>query len=295
MPDSVAICFVLANPPEETRAAWWERRIRARLQDVPFLRDRIAPRWSPRRRLGFGAGLRACVNSLRRHHENLPPILVLRPEGEGPTLADVDEVRSFDPSPYASIPTSTYWGAETFYKLEMFALRGFERIVYLDCDTLALGDISALWDPNQYADADLHGVRETEAMGGTPRAVGKINSGVLVLNRTLLSPGVHRRMIEIARAGASYDDGDQGILHRLLEEIPQLRAGELDPAYNVMVVWKKLGRWEQIRDRVRILHFVNGFKPWSPYHAHDPFFDAEFKRLWDDAFRGAIVPIRDAR
>lgn len=125
-----------------------------------------------------------------------------------------------------------------------------------------------------------------------PIAVGKINSGVLVLNRALRLPDVHRRMIEIARSGTSYDEGDQGVLHQLLEESPQIRVGELDPAYNVMVVWKKFGRWEQIRDRVRILHFVNGFKPWSPHHAHDLLFDADLERHWDDAFRGAIVPTR---
>jgi hypothetical protein len=292
MPNPVAICFVLATPGEETRAAYWDRRIRSRLQDVPFLRDWIRPRWSPRRRLGYGAGLRACVNSLRRHHADLPPIIVLRPEGEGPTLADVDEVRTFDPAPYAQIPiASTYWGRETFYKLALFALHGFERVVYLDCDTLVLDDVSALWDPNQHADADLYGVHESRDMGSDGRALGKVNTGVLVLNRPLLSPDIHRRMIEIAGSGASYDGGDQGALGVLLEESPQLRVGALDPAYNVMVGWKKFGRWEQIEDRIRILHFANGFKPWSPYHAHDPAFDADFKRLWDDAFRGVVAPI----
>jgi hypothetical protein len=292
MPDSIAICFVLANPREETRAAYWERRIRSWLQDVPFVRDKIVPRWSPRRRLGYGAGLRACVNSLRRHHANLPPIIVLRPEGEGPTLADVDEVRTFDPAPYAQISiANTFWGRETLYKLELFALRGFERVVYLDCDTLVLDDVSALWDPDQFADADLYAVHESREMGSGSMALGKVTTGVLVLNQPLFSPDVHRRMIEIADSRASYYGADQGVLHVLLEESPQLRVGALDPAYNVMVGWKKLGRWEQIEDRIRILHFVNCFKPWSPYHAHDPLFDAEFKRLWDDAFRDAIAPI----
>lgn len=292
MSDPVAICFVLANPREETRAERWERRTRSWLQEVPLVRDGIMPRWSPRRRLGFGAGLRACVNSLRRHHAKLPPIIVLRPEGDGPTLADVDEVRTFDPAPYAQIPVaSSYWGRETFYKLALFALRGFERVVYLDCDTLVLDDVSALWDDGQHADADLYAVRETRDMGVLTSALGKLNSGVLVLNRALLSADVHRRMIEIARAGTSYDAGDQGILHQFLEENPQLRVGELDPAFNVMVIWKKCGRWEQIEDRVRILHYVNGFKPWSPYHAYDVLYDADLKRLWDDAYRGAMAPI----
>lgn len=296
MGGSVAICFVVANPHEETRTAWWERRIRAWLQEIPFLGERVAPLWSPRRRVGYGAGLRACVNSLRRHHAALPPIIVLRPEGEGPTLADVDEVRSFDPAPYAAIPSMTsYWGSEIFYKLAVFALGDFERVVYLDCDTLVLGDVSALWDLEQYDDADVYGVRESRDMGSPASMVGKVNTGVLVLNRRPRSPEIHRKLIEIAHRRTSYDGSDQGVFHQLMEESPQLRVGELDPSYNVIVLWKKRGRWEQIEDRVRILHFVNSFKPWTPYHARDPFFDAEFKRLWDDAFRSAIADATDQR
>jgi hypothetical protein len=288
---SVAICFVLVKPRAETRAAYWERRVRAWIQEVPYLRRRFQPLWSPQRRLGYGAGLRACVNSLRRHHATLPPIIVLQPEGDGATLADVDEVRSFDPAPYAAIaPLNTYWGSEIFYKFAVFALRDFERVVYLDCDTLVMDDVSALWDLDQHADAAVYGVRETQDMGTLAMMLEKVNTGVLVLNRPLLSPDVHQAMIEIARAGTTYDGSDQGVVNHFLEERPQLRVGALDPAYNVMVTWKKLGRWEQIRDQVRILHFVNKFKPWVPHHARDPLFDAEFKQLWDDAFRGAITP-----
>ena len=291
-PASIAICFVLASPREETRSAYWQRRVRAWMQEVPLLRDRVTPHWSPRRRLGYGAGLRACVNSLRRRHTTLPPIIVLRPDGDEPTLADVDEVRRFDPAAYASIrPTNTYWGCEAYYKLQIFALHGYDRVVYLDCDTVALDDVSALWDPQRFADRDLYGVRETTEMGSKAPMVGKVNSGVLVVNGPLLSPVVHERMIDIARTGLSYDGGDQGVLHRYLDEHPHVRVGELDAAYNVMVAWKTHGRWERIADRVRILHFVNAFKPWTAHHARDPLFDAEFKRLWDDAFRSTLAPI----
>ena len=100
--------------------------------------------------MGFAAGLRACVQSIRRLHADVPPILVLRPAGQTLTIADVDAVIPFDPASYESIPCAgLYFGREVFYKLEVFRLRGYERIVYLDCDTLVVDDISPLWDPTQ--------------------------------------------------------------------------------------------------------------------------------------------------
>ncbi len=111
--------------------------------------------------MGFAAGLRACVQSIRRLHANIPPIVLLTPAGQGPMLADVDAVISFDPAPYASIPCrELYGGREVFYKLELFKRAGFERIIYFDCDTLVVDDISPLWDPTLFTERPFWGVRE---------------------------------------------------------------------------------------------------------------------------------------
>jgi hypothetical protein len=292
MAGRTAICFVLADPRPERPLERLDRRLRSLLLDVPLVRDIVQPRWAPARRLGFGAGLRACVQSLRRRHSTLPPILVLRPSTQPQvTLADVDEVVPIDPAVYASIRSvSSYYGAEVYYKLEVFGLRGYERIVYLDCDTIVLDDVSALWDPRRYRDNGLYAVRETQEMGGLRAAVGKLNTGVMVINPALVPGGAHDEMIRTACAADSYDWGDQGVVNAYIERTAVSVAGELEWCYNVPVVAKTRGRWECFENGIKILHFVNRFKPWAAYHHHDRAFDAEFKRLWNEAYGTGFPP-----
>jgi hypothetical protein len=285
MAGKTAICFVLAIPPKELRLETIGRAARVLLSGLPGLDRFITPPWSPDRRMGFGAGLKACVQSLRRRHRDLPPVLVLRPRHQEVTMADVDQVIAFDPARYASLPANgSYFGREVFYKLEVFTLRGYERIVYLDCDTLVLDDISPLWDLGHYAEKGLYGVRESAEMGVAPSVSGRFNTGVMVINQALLCEQTYRRLLEIARSGVSYDGTDQGVVNEYLVCEPNATAGELDPSFNVMVLSKKAGRWERYQDRIRILHFNNRLKPWAADHRHDWLFDAEFKRLWDEAY-----------
>ncbi len=178
-----------------------------------------------------------------------------------------------------------------FYKLEVFRLSGYDRIVYLDCDTLVLDDISSLWDSRQYAANDFYAVRETAEMGVPARVQGNFNTGVMVINRPLICDAVHRRMLKIARKGISYDGGDQGVINHYLGGRYGATAGELDAGYNVMSLVKKRGDWTSFKDRMRILHFNNRLKPWAPDHRHDWLFDGELKRLWDDAYNFAPTPL----
>ncbi|HVS14845.1 MAG TPA: glycosyltransferase [Thermoanaerobaculia bacterium] len=217
----------------------------------------------------------------------------MRPASQQITLADVDEVVPFEPSPARRGPraSSTYFGREVFHKLEVFNLRGYERVIYLDCDTVVLDDISPLWDPGEYRDLPFYAVRETAEQGVHPATRGKLNTGVMVINRPLLDGRAHDQMLTIADSRRSYDGGDQGVVNAYLENAGHGIAGELDPSYNVLVRAKRFGKWELLRDRIRILHYVNRWKPWSENHARDWLFDPELKRLWDDAYR---VPQRRA-
>ena len=215
-------------------------------------------------------------------------MLVLSPE-EQRLPAEVDVFIRFDPTPYAWIPfTGSYFGPEVYYKLEVFNLRGYDRLLYLDCDTLVLDDISSLWDPAAYTEKDFYAVRETADMGVPPAMVGTLNTGVMLINRPLLCEGVHRRMLDIARTGESYDGGDQGVVNGYLDQEPRVSVGHLDSGYNTMVVVKNRGQWDRFKDRVKILHFTNRSKPWAADHHLDPLFDPEFKRLWDEAYASSL-------
>lgn len=265
-----AICYVLANPsdaPAPGEPAWWTER-----------------------RRGYGAGLRASVQSLRRRHEMLPPVLLLRSH-PGPTLADVDDVLPIDLRGYADIPVrSSYYGREIYYKLEAFRRRDRRRLVYLDCDTVVVGDISPLWDMDLYTDRAVYAMRETADMGGAPDVVDRFNSGVMVINPPLLPAGAFDRLIALARESRGHSGGEQGILNQYFEEQPHPIVDTLDAAYNVMVTRRHQPDWEQARRGARILHFVNHLKPWHLDHAQDPLFDAGLKQLWDDAYSSLPRP-----
>lgn len=279
----VAICFVLSAPAPEPLLARLDRQVRTRLKRVPGMSRLIPIRWAPARRAGYAAGLRACVQSLRRRHAQLPPIVLLKCGG-GVTLADVDAIVPVDAAPYARMPSRSYYGPEVYHKLEIFALRQFDRLVYLDCDTIVLDDISRLWDLEAFADHAVYAVRETDSMGVHPAVVGKCNTGVMVINPRLLPETAYDRLLEIARQSGSYDLGDQGVINAYFERAG-LTPGELDPEYNVFVSVRARGRWsEVVRRPVRILHYVNLIKPWVPGHDRDPYYDEEFKRIWDDAY-----------
>ncbi len=286
MTATTVICFVLANPAPDHLVDEVVNLPLSPLNEIPPTPDAIEPRWSAARRQGYGAGLRASIQSIRRRHRLVPPIVVLRPNSQQLTLADVDEVIPFDPAPYASLPfTGSYFGPEVYLKLELFNLRGYERVVYLDCDTIVLDDIAPLWNMNEYAERSFYAVRESREMGVHPDVVGKFNTGVMVVNRPLLNQRTHRRMLEVACEGTSYDGGDQGVINRYLDEMPGADPGELDAAYNVPACARRYGQWDTFKDRIRILHYTNRLKPWALDHQRDEVFDPELKRLWDEAYR----------
>jgi lipopolysaccharide biosynthesis glycosyltransferase len=277
------ICFVLANPSKTHSLQNLEAR-NLSLQPV------TEPAWSPDRRFGYGAGLRACVQSLRRRHQKLPPVLLLRSD-HGVTLADVDEVLPIDTSAYAGVPFGDYWGVEVYYKLDVFNVSQYERVVYLDCDTVVLDDISDLWDMSRYSEKNFYAVRETADMGVHPIVIGKYNTGVMVINRSLLGGNAYRRMLQIARGGQSYDEADQSVINQYLEQESGANPGELDDEYNVMVSVKKYGKWHKVENRIKILHYTNRLKPWAPDHHRDWLFDEELKNIWDEAYR--LSPVRE--
>jgi len=82
----------------------------------------------------------------------------------------VDEVLTIDPAVYAGIPLSEtrFYGPEIFHKLDVFKARAYERIVYLDCDTLVLGDVTQVPIASEtiYRNGDAPGQASAAKIGG---------------------------------------------------------------------------------------------------------------------------------
>jgi len=238
----------------------------------------------PRRKrdpVNYLIGYHHVVQSLRRHHASIPEVVVMSPDLDE-TPAGADRLVRIDPRPFGVIRrTQSAFGRSVYFKLALFTL-DYDRVIYLDTDLLIVGDIAELWDPTRYADRDLWGVRESAAIG-LKHAVwqGKINAGMLLINRPLLGRPIFERLLSIAAAGRSYDSGDQGVLHEFLSD-PEIapRVGELDPAFNLPTCARVDGDWDRYGPTARILHYLGPRKPWCdapPHRWHHP----ETQAIWD--------------
>jgi len=263
MAPRVAVCFFVADTRHRIpRRPWWRwlyRKTRSVLLRAVAMRRGPEPR-----EVDYAAGLEYALASLRRRSPNLPRVLLLcpddiaRPEG-------VDEVIRIDPKTYRDVRGVAYeFGVTVFYKLELFRLRGYDRIIYFDSDLLFVDDVSALWDPQCYGERDLWAVRESPANGATfAPSFGTLNSGVLVINAAMLGDDVHARLLATATAGLSSDGGDQGVLHRFLEAPgTRQRAGELDPSFNLFAHSASI-TGGLLDLGAKVLHFTGSEKPFG--------------------------------
>src|SRR5215831_3806047 len=80
-------------------------------------------------------GLVAAVAAIRKRSQNVPPILLLAPD-DVPPPPGIDRVVRIDPRPFESVRGVLYeFGVTVFFKLALFSLDSFDRLVYLDSDT----------------------------------------------------------------------------------------------------------------------------------------------------------------
>lgn len=284
--ERIAVVFVYVSPrhrlPYRPRYLWAYRRLYGLYRRW---RNNSGERF---RTCDYMPGLLVAVMALRRRCRHVPPVLVLSPDDPGP-IAGVDQVLRLDPEPFQSIRRVTFeFGLGVYLKLALFALKGFDRIVYFDLDTLIVDDVSELWDPSRYADNDLYAVREEARYGGRSPMLGHLNSGVMVINRTMLDGSTFQAALSLARAGVSLDTGDQGVINALLSDTSYgLAAGDLDPMLNLMVNDITLGSGILPTLPARILHFTGNFKPWDRESEIGVPYGPAMRRLWlqyTDAF-----------
>jgi lipopolysaccharide biosynthesis glycosyltransferase len=145
------------------------------------------------------------------------------------------------------------------YKLDIFKIRQFKRIVYVDTDVLFCKDVSALWDLNQFNEADIYGRLESKEFSIYPAPDGGINSGVLILNEGVLNDNIFNGLLNMAHTNPTLI-GDEEIINAYLQEHPEIKVGYLPLAYNTYV-------WnidKQIpANEVKGVHFVGTIKPWQ--------------------------------
>jgi lipopolysaccharide biosynthesis glycosyltransferase len=197
------------------------------------------------------------------------------------------EVRRFNPNRYRKISFmkrkrtgNTRRFQKTFYKFEVFAIQGYDRMVFLDSDLLCLGDVSQLFNPG-LTKFDLCAVPDTNGKARHHKdGYYRINSGMQVINKGMIGAGIRDELIEFAEAGKSWDGGDQGTLIEYLWA-KKKSVKYLPLTYNTLkrMVVKNPTLWAKLKPDVRLLHFVGRVKPWT---GHEKGYQA-VEQIWRQA------------
>ena len=153
-----------------------------------------------------------------------------------------------NPNPPAKLGFHSF--ATVYTKLRLWEQTDYAKLIYLDADTIVLGDLSDLLDRPDFAAAPC----------GT--APDQFNSGVLVLDP---SARVFEDMTAQLPVLQSYDGGDQGFLNSFYPDWFTGPAGHRLPMiYNVpRLLAFYATAWRRLEGRIKVLHFYGPQKPWQ--------------------------------
>ena len=159
----------------------------------------------------------------------------------------------------------------TLTKLHLWNLEQYEKVVYVDADTLVLHNVDVLFDMNTHEN-DGRDVVWAAPDCGWPDC---FNSGVMVIKP---NRNTYERILGLWRSSGSFDGGDQGLLNDYFRDdsVQELlntdqSAGvwkRLPFAFNVTptAFYSYLPALEARQDQVRIVHFIGSEgKPWLWY------------------------------
>ncbi len=153
-----------------------------------------------------------------------------------------------NPNPLRDQGTS-YFGT-LYTKLRLWGLTEFDKVVFLDADTVVLGSLEDLLDRPDFAAAPC--------MGG----LDAFNGGVVVARP---SKDTLEDMLAKVPSLPSYDGSEQGFLNSYFSDwytgSPERR---LPAIYNVPhILYFYHPSWNRLRKDMRVLHFFGARKPWG--------------------------------
>lgn len=180
---------------------------------------------------------------------------------------DIFEYKNFKIINCSDISVDTHVSRfkKTFYKLKLFSLTEYDRVVFIDSDIICLGDISFLISKDleiyEMCAAKDYGIKLNDNI---------INSGVMVVNKSMLSKKTYKEMISLTKIKFNKDTkdnngngSDQFIINEYFNTNKK-NIFHLDIRYNTLkrVFLHHKNIWQSIKDDIRLLHFV-GNKPWN--------------------------------
>ena len=166
----------------------------------------------------------------------------------------------------------------TFTKIELWRQTQYHRIVYIDCDIVALRAPDELLS----LDVDFAAVPDV----GWPDC---FNSGVMVLRPNLQD---YYALKALADRGISFDGADQGLLNEHFRDWHRLSfTYNCTPSAN----YQYIPAYKHFQSTINLIHFIGAQKPWRMARQVDPA-DAPYNQLlgrwwavYDKHYRSADV------
>jgi lipopolysaccharide biosynthesis glycosyltransferase len=238
-------------------------------------------------------GLRVAISSLRKNNKNIPTIILLsddieeKPKGVNKLVkVDVDDYRQLEM--FSGLPNDA-WPKSIFYKLSIFNINRYDRIIYIDSDMLVIRDISDLWDMDKYNEFDFYSTYAFPQFIGTDKEYkNNYCSAVMIINKNLLNVQVYKKLIGLAVLRKTHDGSDQGVINYYLQK-NFIRCGMINQSCNVLPCddWYEYKEYEK---PARILHFIGGwfkFDLWAD-RINQKIFDKKYINLYYEYYKVGI-------
>lgn len=140
-----------------------------------------------------------------------------------------------------------------FTKIELWRQTQFSRIVYIDCDVVALRP------PDELLSLDAHFAAVPDV--GWPDC---FNSGVMVLRPNLQD---YSALVALAERGVSFDGADQGLLNEHFRDWHRLSfTYNCTPSAN----YQYIPAYKHFQSSISLIHFIGAQKPWNMSRQVDP-------------------------
>ncbi|PWY95445.1 glycosyl transferase family 8 protein [Aspergillus sclerotioniger CBS 115572] len=141
----------------------------------------------------------------------------------------------------------------TFTKIELWRQTQYKRIVYIDCDVVALRA------PDELLELEVDFAAAPDV--GWPDC---FNSGVMVLRPNLQD---YHALRALAERGISFDGADQGLLNMHFRDWHRLSfAYNCTPSAN----YQYIPAYKHFQSTISMIHFIGAQKPWNMARQVDP-------------------------
>jgi len=243
---------------------------------------------------GYCIGALVLAASLRRVKTSRN-LTILVTKGITPAMLDnldqvFDDVVTVDPLDSGDAANLSLLGRPelgvTLTKLHCWTLTQFSKCVFLDADTLVVGECDDLFDREEFSAAPDAGWPDC------------FNSGVFVLRPNMET---FKSILKFASVHGSFDGGDQGLLNHyfstwatqdISKHLPFLYNMCATATYTYQPAYKQYGR------NVKIVHFTGDCKPWQVAFSPQGHImvqqkqiqDSQHLQLWWNIFNADVKP-----